>query len=497
MQRNQGRVAPFWPIVLVTTLALLWPAILNRQPFLFTDTSAYVRGFDAAIYKATGVSTHWTSEKSLSHAGGGVARTAASPGPTLRANAAAPPPKEAPPVLAGRSIYYGALIYLSDLLKGFWPIAILQATLLAMAMAMALRQLSDPARLSNRTKLVSLAVVVLFTPAAYFAGMVMPDIFGGLAVLATASLLFLWTRLDGISRAFWTLLLAVALLFHSANTLMVAGMTVLGLLAWATRIVRIDRRGLIAVVGAVVVGLLGEAAFSLAVKKTTGHAPIRPPFVTARLLEDGPGLDYLRRTCPGNGYAACRYLDRLPLSSDKFLWASGAGGVFSTAPPAEQRKLAAEDGAFSKSVLLDRPVAVLGTTIVSVGRQLGQSEMNVFNYPPFRVEGYREKLPADTMAEVARTKAYSMQMPVRYLEILTLPLAALSMAIIGWWAWRYRRRYPQQAAFVAMVAAGFLVNAAIFGALSTPHGRYQNRLIWILPLLAVPLALRRLEKRVA
>jgi hypothetical protein len=497
MQRNEGRVTRLWLMVLATTIALLWPAILNRQPFLFTDTSAYVRGFDAAIYKATGFSTHWTSEKSLSHADGGVARPPRSTDPTVPAAVVMPQTKEAPPVLAGRSIYYGALIYVSDLVDGFWLIAIVQAALVAMAMAMALRQLSDPAGLSNRTKIVSLAIVIFFTPAAYFAGMVMPDVFGGLAVLATASLLFLWGRLDGPPRIFWLLLLAAALLFHSANTLMVAGMTAVGLLAWALRIVRIETRGLVAVIGILVVGLLGEAAFSLAVRKTTGHAPIRPPFVTARLLEDGPGLDYLRRTCPGNGFAVCRYLDRLPLSSDKFLWAGGAGGVFSAVSPAEQRELAAQDTDFSRSVLLDRPVTVLGTTIASVGRQITQSEMRVFNYPPFRVEGYREKLPTDTMAEVAGTKAYSMQMPVRYLEVVTLPLAAVSLAIVGWWAWRSRRRYPQQAAFVAMVAAGFLVNAAIFGALSTPHGRYQNRLIWILPLLAVPLVLRRLEKRAA
>ena len=79
--------------------------------------------------------------------------------------------------------------------------------------------------------------------------------------------------------------------------------------------------------GMLAVGVAGEAAFSAAVARVTGFAPVRPPFLSARLVEDGPGLDYLRAHCAGGGasFALCRYRDRLPLASDIFLW-SGAPG---------------------------------------------------------------------------------------------------------------------------------------------------------------------------
>jgi hypothetical protein len=41
------------------------------------------------------------------------------------------------------------------------------------------------------------------------------------------------------------------------------------------------------------------------------------------------------------------------------------------------------------------------------------------------------------------------------------------------------------AAFFLLLVLGILINAAICGAFSTPRGRYQMRLIWVLPLAAL------------
>ena len=50
------------------------------------------------------------------------------------------------------------------------------------------------------------------------------------------------------------------------------------------------------------------------------------------MVADGPGEAYLRSSCPDSGFAACRFIDRLPTTADKFLWSSDAanGGVFAT-----------------------------------------------------------------------------------------------------------------------------------------------------------------------
>jgi hypothetical protein len=39
-----------WPFAILTgMLLLLWPAVINRAPLLFVDTTAYVRAADAAV----------------------------------------------------------------------------------------------------------------------------------------------------------------------------------------------------------------------------------------------------------------------------------------------------------------------------------------------------------------------------------------------------------------------------------------------------------------
>ncbi len=53
-------------------------------------------------------------------------------------------------------------------------------------------------------------------------------------------------------------------------------------------------------------------------------------------------------------------------------------------------------------------------------------------------------------------------------------------------AWR-RRDGP---ALGAALVAGLLVNAALGGALSDVHDRYQSRLVWLAPMVAAMLAMR-------
>lgn len=485
-----GVHVPAWVLTMLLAAALLWPALLNRQAFLFDDTSAYVRGFDAAFVKATGVTSHWTSDRTQAHVA--EARPVASLSAEARQPAA---PPDTPRALSGRSIYYGGLIYLSDWIGGFWLLVGAQAALFAFAAVRVLRNAGGSAPPSGPIALGVLGFVALATPAGYFVGLVMPDIFGGLAILAAASLLFRLSNEGAAWRAFWAGLLAAAMLFHSANLILVVAMLVCAAVIAGGIGVRLDRAGLLAVAAAIGIALAGEAAFSLAVRKATGHAPIRPPFVTARLVADGPGRAYLDRTCPASGFAVCAYRDRLPLGSDPFLWSPS--GVFSAAPPADQDRLSREDARFALAVFRERPADTAIAAITAVGRQLRAAEMAIFNYPPFRIAGFRAKLPADTIVEVARTRAYANTMPVRYLELIDLPVAGVSLLFMGWWAWRHRRTEPRLAGFALTVAAAVLANAAIVGTLSTPHGRYQNRLIWVLPLLALSLAARRRPVREA
>ena len=47
-------------IVAVGTAILLMPAFVSRQPFLFADTTAYVRGADAVVITLTDSRSEWS-----------------------------------------------------------------------------------------------------------------------------------------------------------------------------------------------------------------------------------------------------------------------------------------------------------------------------------------------------------------------------------------------------------------------------------------------------
>ncbi len=57
---SRGWVTGF--ALVAAAMALLWPAFYNHQPFFFPDTTAYVRGADAAVFKLTGIPSAWTKQ---------------------------------------------------------------------------------------------------------------------------------------------------------------------------------------------------------------------------------------------------------------------------------------------------------------------------------------------------------------------------------------------------------------------------------------------------
>ena len=78
-------------------------------------------------------------------------------------------------------------------------------------------------------------------------------------------------------------------LFHSATLLII-----IAILTVAT----IFRRHFVLrpIVAATLLAILGELLFSAGVRHAINVPPLRPPFLTARLLDDGPGRSLPRPT---------------------------------------------------------------------------------------------------------------------------------------------------------------------------------------------------------
>ena len=481
-----------WSAALVAcliALAALWPAAVNGGPFFMADTPSYARGAASGFFKLFGVKTDWTDEYLRVYAG--------QPHATPRTgNEVSEEPSvagEVPVTLSGRSIFYGVVLYLSHLAGSLWIIVLLQSLLAAGCIVLTVDAISRAAGTGMRAGSLALIglLMVAATPVAYFAGYLMPDIFGGFALLATAHILFLWRNLSRPERGFWLALLAYCLLVHSVNVMMVGGLTVASaLFAW-WRGIGVSKYQLGGVIACLAVALLGQSAFGMAVKSMTGASPVRPPFVAMRLIADGPGYAYLKDHCATQSFIYCRVLSQSDPKSDTLLWSKGAStSLFRGLTPDEQRLSATQQSQFVKAVLADRPAEVIAGAIGNTLGQVAQLDLNGFNYSRENRGRFRETIPTELFEPLSQTRAYRNVMPTRPIEVLSGVTAVLSVLFFGFFMASARRSDSNDRlrAFCLCVLAGIALNAVICGALSGPKGRYEMRLIWVLPLIAGAIA---------
>lgn len=479
---------------LAIALALLWPAFVNGEPFYMPDTPSYLRGADGAIHEVTGATSLWSAELQKRFQSAEASQRAAVsdiPNSSAPGNGGAAPAQAEPEVvLKGRSIYYGAFLWAAQWLGNFWAMALFQALLCAVAMMLTLTQVRKAyGRKTEPGTLVGagLAMAVL-TPVGFFASYLLPDVLGGLAILAVGHLCFFWNSSGRGARIFWFLLLAFAVVSHAANIMLVGALAVIAALAMCLR-APTSKPGLAVVAGALVIAVCSQLLFAWGVTHATGRPPVRPPFLAARIIEDGPGYEYLRKHCPEVRLIYCRTLAFPQRQSDTLLWsANPSEGIFQALEPAEERRAAAEQNRFVFAVVKERPLDILGSSVRAFFGQLGYFSLESFNYTRANIYYFERKIPPPFIDHAKGSRAYQDRMPVAFTEWATILTVIASLVAIAWAlaaSLRRERRLTRATSFILLLLAGVLVNAAICGALSTPRGRYQMRLIWVLPLAAL------------
>jgi hypothetical protein len=490
--------------------ALLWPALYNGQPIFFGDTSAYIRGADAGVQAIF----HRRSAWSLT-GGDAIVQRPAAPAPVQPARYCAPVARGSSladkSVVSGRSPYYGALLYLGDLVGGFWLSIALQSAAVVLAILLVLRAVGTR---PSPLLIAGSAVLAVATTAPFFVSFLEPDIFAGAAVLVCAALLGGADRLGVADRLLAFALLAACVVVHESHALIVAALLVLGIVSSivmrrshpAPTLARPDRpmrraripAALAILAGAVAVAVAAQLAFAAAVKHIVGAPPLRPPFLMARMIEDGPGYRYLRATCPQSGFAVCAFLGRLPVEANLFLWDPSARGVFSAASPRVRRALAAEQTRFVIAVLAYAPWTELRDALLDAGAQLTMTGLEEFQYPHVLKHSFEEKIPSVHLRRMERTAAFRGTMPVgpfSGVTGVTFGLAAIVVLSALLWPPHRRTLPPRLVAVTAWIAAGVLVNSAVCGILSGPHNRYAARLAWAVPLAALLIGAAALERR--
>jgi hypothetical protein len=407
-----------------------------------------------------------------------------------------------------RSSYYGFLLKpLVALAPGIWGLwiavaaQVLTAALVLWAVACALLPEG-----SLWGRLAWIAPAALLTALPWHVGQLMPDAFTGLVVL------LVWLAasrppLGSGTPLLWFAAIVATLVHYTHLPLLLATAAVAILaqrvtgLAWRACL----GRALAALVAAGIVSGAWIAANGLALGRWT-VSPTGAVFIYARLNEDGLIGPWLADHCGRDAPAPlCALAPGLPRDSQELLWTGERTPVTELIwrPADPQARWAWVDmmAEANRGAILARPGRFLASSARGFVRQFASFQALDDECPnscrdpsggiTFILNAYRpEAVPAllasrQSQGTTPKALVRAVIWPTGFLGLLLL----LPAIFIAW-----RGRDGPMLGLLLAIAAALIVNAAMAGALSDVHDRYQSRLVWLAP-FALLIAARRTRER--
>jgi hypothetical protein len=426
---SQARVEP--AAILLTIPILLSIAIWNRFPLIFYDTGAYLlQGLGGAFVEE-------------------------------------------------RSPVYSLFLPATGAFWSLWLVVIAQAAMTAFVMAETARMLAP--RMTLPVFLAIAAALAILTGMPWYVGQVEPDSFTAVVVLSFYLLLFHGRALTRGRRIALFLIAAIAIACHPSHLVLAAGLILCAAIYWiaARRGLDWPRVNAALPVLSLALGVVLIVSANFAFTRQVFISRAGPVFVFARLLQDGIVMRLLEDTCPKSGYALCAYVDEMPRTADQWLWDKDT--------PFKKLKGFEGTTAESQRIIFDSlrryPMMHLRTALNDTGRQFSQFKtgdqlepQEWVLYPIFKrlvpgqVEAYMTARQQKGEFDFRRWNR--IHVAAGWISIMVL--AALLFFFLG--AGRHR-----QAVFLGFIFLALWGNAAVCGALSNPHDRYQSRIVWIAP----------------
>lgn len=407
---------------------LLWPALLNGYPLMFGDS---------AVYLGDGLHLH---------------------------------------VSWPRPLFYGLFERALHLRLTLWPIVIAQAlitaTLLRLVIVKALPGLSD------RALLLTALVLTCVTSLPWFASQLMPDLFGGLMLLALFLLLGTPERLGTPLQILLVLFAAGCITMHlaflpvalAAVTVLLLSRLRLGPALRATDLLRAAAPPALALGTAIAVNLvlIGQPSPS----------PYGKIFMLTRVLLDGPGQRALQRDCPQPGWTLCAFKDQIPPTVETIQF--GEEGLIARA--GGYRVVATQVWPILISAIRAEPRAMLVNSLRGAAQQFTAFRTGDGLIVPMPdVDKFmHDEFPS---AEQARYEAADQFRLVHlvpdWLQAVHLGFGSVAIVVLGVGTVLALRRREVVGGLYAAILITLIANAFVSGALSGVYDRYQSRFVWL------------------
>ncbi|MCA8881900.1 MAG: hypothetical protein KDA73_18540 [Rhodobacteraceae bacterium] len=449
--------------------------LANGAPLYYFDTASYL-GQGHSMLDAIGF--HDRAPAAVPAAGPSPDATDASGGPTDET------------VDTSRSAAYALGLAILDAIAPIDLTVLANLALVWTATVLVTRQLGPPGETTRLAAIGLIAGTLGALP--FYVAFLMPDIFTPVLLLMLALLCTYGPGLDRWELGLATALALAAVLAHPSHLLTAALVMPVGFLispAFRRRRLILPLALICIIVGGGVAERLGFAA---AVEQVEGRDAQALPFLTARLIDDGPGYAYLLRKCPDPEIATCALL--APLSrSDNPLRLGAPHILFSTQPDtgslkllstAEQRAIAAEQMAFVQDVIRSAPLAVVAAAVRNTLTQLAYVGVDMTVPPPPRLADLKDAYGDDAASLrdgrlVAADRAWlAVLRPIHEAVYVASALLLAGLLLFP------SRLPPGGRTFIVVTFVGLLIHAAVCGGVSVPADRYGARAALTLPILA-------------
>lgn len=465
-------------LFLASCLALLWIAGLNGGPLFYFDTTGYLLQGAAALEQ---LGFELPREVIVAAPKGAVTTEGGDVGQTG--------------VSGNRSILYGLWLALAFAIFGPGLAMLPQVALILVGHMLLMRSVLPEAG-AWQWMLPLMAACLSTLP--FYSVYLMPDVLAVLPILVAAWALGWGDRAGWGAVAVAGLFAALGVMMHLSHLgiavllIPVSLVLGLGLRIWGER-----RRWWLAPVLMTLVAGLGLAervGFALVVEHQASAEVTYAPFLTARLIVDGPGVMYLEGICDvvDDREPACLLLAQLEgqparRNVSRILFdPSPERGSYLLLPEETQRRISNGQRAFFFATLRHDPVATLTVLLRNSEIQLRRISIWQTLGDPMVVKN------AAALQRLGPAVTEAMQAPrlmrgagwVASVETIHVAISLLALAITLFWIF-WPGTSVASRVFLVAVLAGLVANAVICGAFSQPAPRYGARVIWLLPYIAV------------
>lgn len=401
-----------------------------------------------------------------------------------------------------RPVYYSIFAAFLHWKISPWPIVVGQSALVAVLIRLVAKSVFG---IYSHLMIITIGLMLVCgSSLSWFVGRITPDIFTSVLVLSILLVTLGWHGLQTAERWFALFLIPVCIGFHNGNVLIamavIPALGAMAIVGWRPGPQAFQRFFLMAIAAALGVVALISANFIARGKFVVSSGS--STFLFGKLLDDGPALEVLESECPAAGYAVCSQLDRirayksiaakLPGAnalSDYFLWngpLESLGGFPGFEPEATILVGKALRRVSWKQAELSLRHAANQFARVAIGDDLGPYANDVRPSTVIRwIFGenvYSSYLASRQERGTLDFHLLNLLHPV----VLAVSAFALLLASALWW------RTDRLAVCITIFTALFLMgNATVTGTLSAVHDRYQSRIVWLVPLFAVLILMRR------